>query len=80
MPEYPEVEGEQYVITRGKGSGLLPRAYGQLQFFAQVVPLCLSLGTKHHHFESITANSDDYTLHTTTIEVVTLNSSRHVHN
>jgi hypothetical protein len=31
MPEYPEVEGEQYVITRGKGSGLLPRAYGQLQ-------------------------------------------------
>jgi len=30
MPEYPEVKGQQYIITKGKGSGFLNEAYGNL--------------------------------------------------
>ncbi len=30
MPEYPEITGQEYVISKGKGSGLQPDAYGKL--------------------------------------------------
>jgi len=40
----------------------LPFSFCFPQFFVQFVPLCLSLGTDKHHYESVTANRDDYSL------------------